>query len=234
MRVAHAVFRPGLDHQDRLRVCRASEADMVEIDVLGPPFHDRLVVAHDETELRSGLAIGFDEALDLVLDAGDPPFALNVDLKAVGYEREVVEVLRERGLVERVLVSTTQPETLARMRAIAPDVRIGWSVPRLRRNPLESKLLMGPAFAALQVARRVLPLRAARAIRDGRCDALMANYHFVTRALVRAVEGAGGELYVWTVDDGDRIAALERMGVTGVITNDPRLFQPLMTQLAAE
>jgi glycerophosphoryl diester phosphodiesterase len=56
---------------------------------------------------------------------------------------------------------------------------------------------------------------------------------------VRAVVGAGGEIYVWTVDVGDRIERLEGWGVTGVITNDPRLFgpldgQPLSTQLAAE
>ena len=35
---------------------------------------------------------------------------------------------------------------------------------------------------------------------------------------------AGGELYVWTVDDARRIRALEAIGVAGVITNDPRLF----------
>jgi glycerophosphoryl diester phosphodiesterase len=29
---------------------------------------------------------------------------------------------------------------------------------------------------------------------------------------------------VWTVDDATRIAALDAIGVTGVITNDPRLF----------
>jgi glycerophosphoryl diester phosphodiesterase len=29
---------------------------------------------------------------------------------------------------------------------------------------------------------------------------------------------------VWTVDDASRIAALDAIGVTGIITNDPRLF----------
>jgi glycerophosphoryl diester phosphodiesterase len=40
------------------------------------------------------------------------------------------------------------------------------------------------------------------------------------------VHRAGGELYVWTVDDRERIARLEALGVDGVITNDPRLFVP--------
>ena len=37
------------------------------------------------------------------------------------------------------------------------------------------------------------------------------------------MHGAGGEVYVWTVDDAGH-PAFERMGVDGVITNDPRLF----------
>ena len=52
----------------------------------------------------------------------------------------------------------------------------------------------------------------------------MAHWRLVTPRARRAVRGAGGELYVWTVDDAARIARLEALGVTGVITNDPRLF----------
>ena len=33
-----------------------------------------------------------------------------------------------------------------------------------------------------------------------------------------------GQVYVWTVDHGPRIKELHSLGVTGVITNDPRLF----------
>jgi glycerophosphoryl diester phosphodiesterase len=72
----------------------------------------------------------------------------------------------------------------------------------------------------------VLPGRAAAAIGDGRIDAIMSHWALVTPRLARTIEGAGGELYVWTVDDPARIAALDAIGVTGVITNDPRLFHP--------
>ena len=53
----------------------------------------------------------------------------------------------------------------------------------------------------------------------------MAHQILAGRRLVETVHRAGGQVYVWTVDDAARIAALERMGVDGVITNDPRLFE---------
>jgi glycerophosphoryl diester phosphodiesterase len=52
----------------------------------------------------------------------------------------------------------------------------------------------------------------------------MSHQILVSGRLVRAVHDAGGQLYVWTVDDAPKIRALEALGVDGVITNDPRLF----------
>ena len=52
----------------------------------------------------------------------------------------------------------------------------------------------------------------------------MAHWLLVSRRLVEAVHAAGGEVYVWTVDDAAGSARLEALGVDGVITNDPRLF----------
>jgi glycerophosphoryl diester phosphodiesterase len=186
--------------------------DMIEFDVL-PEHAD----GTGELFLAMTLAEGLDHLIGTGLD-------LDVDLKLPGYEERVIEELRSRSYTDRVIVSTMEQPTLVRMRELAPEIRLGWSVPKLRRNPFDSKITMGPAFVALHVARRVLPRRAATAIRSGAIDALMANFHLVTPALVRSVLGAGGEIYVWTVDAGHRIERLQRLGVTGVITNDPRLF----------
>jgi glycerophosphoryl diester phosphodiesterase len=83
------------------------------------------------------------------------------------------------------------------------------------------------AHAMAELARRALPSRAGAAIRERRCDALMAHWRLVTARLVEAVRDAGGELYVWTVDDLATLRALEALGVSGLITNDPRLFAQL-------
>jgi glycerophosphoryl diester phosphodiesterase len=85
-------------------------------------------------------------------------------------------------------------------------------------------LTLIPALAMLTGYRATLPRRAQRALSTGLVDAIMAHWRVVTPALVRAVGRAGGELYVWTVDDAARIRKLTQLGVSGIITNDPRLF----------
>ena len=199
---------------------------MVEFDVL-PEHADgsgRLVLSHDFAAATRPGVLTLEEGLAHFAQDAWAGVELDVDLKLPGYEVRVLEALRDHGLLERVLVSTMERASLRVVRAHAPQVRLGWSVPRMRRNPLSHPVTRLPALALLQVARQALPRRAARALRNGEVDALMAHWAFVTPRLVRSVADAGGELYVWTVDDAARIAALERLGVTGIITNDPRLF----------
>ena len=118
-------------------------------------------------------------------------------------------------------------KSLELLRAADPSVRLGWSVPKLTRDPFRSRATRLPAYRGLQAFRFVLPWQAARAIRARRCDALMVHWRLVTPRLVRMVRNAGGEVYVWTVDELSRLRALQGLGVTGVITNDPRLFAEL-------
>jgi glycerophosphoryl diester phosphodiesterase len=206
--------------------------DMIEFDVLpalGPtgrpdPVHGELLLAHDYTDALVRAPLTLAEGLAHLTSPAFASLDFDVDLKIPGYEERVVQALREHGLVERSLVSSTYPQSLARIRALEPALRLGWSVPRARRDYTQSKLYLAPALVALEVGRRILPARAAEALRAGRCDALMVHWRLVTRALVETVGEVGGELYVWTVDDAARIRTLETMGVTGVITNDPRLF----------
>jgi glycerophosphoryl diester phosphodiesterase len=206
--------------------------DMIEFDVLpvlgadGTPdkAHGELVLAHDYADARTRTPLTLAEGLAHLSSPAFAALDFDVDLKIPGYELRVVRALREHGLAERSLISSTYPESLATIRAEDPSLRLGWSVPRAKRDYTASLLYAGPVLLALGVMRRTLPGRASAAMRAKRCDALMCHWRLVTARLVDAIADAGGELYVWTVDEAPRIHALERLGVTGVITNDPRLF----------
>ena len=206
----------------------AAGVDMIEFDVL-PEHRDdpdsRLVLAHDYAHAAGAPALE-----DGLAHLASSPFAdveLDVDLKLPGYEARVLEALRAHGLVERALVSSNWMRSLVALRALEPALRLGWSVPRVRRDWLASPLTKMPAYIGLGVFRARLPTAYARHHAARRCDALMAHWALVTPRLVRTVRAAGGELYAWTVDEPARIGRLERLGVTGVITNDPRLFAGL-------
>lgn len=203
--------------------------DMIEFDVLPEDFREpettRLLLAHDYSHDLS-TALTLDEGLAHLASAAFDGIELDVDLKVPGYEERVVEALRAHDLVERSLVSSQFPKSLAKVRASEPRLRIGWSVPRARRDYTKSVVWVLPALLGLLVLKRALPRMAARSVNDGRHDALMVHERLVSPALVKAVHAAGGEIYAWTIDDATTIRSLEAMGVDAVITNDPRLFGP--------
>jgi glycerophosphoryl diester phosphodiesterase len=201
--------------------------DMIEFDVLSerPDGGGELLLAHDYSALHAAHApLTLREGLEHLASEAYAGIELDVDVKLPGYGARVVTELRDTGLIERSLVSSTYPEDLDAMRAIEPALRVGWSVPRARRDYTENRLTLLPALVMLAAFRAWLPRRAQQVLRAGRFDAIMAHWRLVTPALVQAVAAGGGELYVWTVDDAALMERLTAMGVQGIITNDPRLF----------
>lgn len=202
--------------------------EMIEFDVLSerPDGSGRLLLAHDYHALAAAGSsiLTLEEGLEHLASDAYAGIELDVDVKLPGYGARVVHALRETGLLGRALVSSTFAEELDVMRALEPTLRVGWSVPRARRDYTENRLTVVPALALLAGYRVSLPRRVRAALRAGRFDAIMAHWRLVTAALVRAVADGGGELYVWTVDDAAQIARLAALGVDGIITNDPRLF----------
>jgi glycerophosphoryl diester phosphodiesterase len=205
----------------------AAGVDMIEFDVVPNRAGDGLILAHDDQDATARVPHTLQEGLAYLASDAFAAIELDVDLKLPGYELEVLDALRAAGLLQRALICSQYRSSLAVLRAAEPGVRLGLSVPKLRRDPFRSRALAPAATVALYALRATLPLRAARELRAGRCDALMVQWRLVTPALVASVRRAGGELYVWTVDELPRMRALHALGVTGVISNDPRLFAAL-------
>jgi glycerophosphoryl diester phosphodiesterase len=204
-------------------------ADMIETD-LHRTADCATVIAHDEelaglggrgeiadatlAELRA-LDAGAGErvpTLDEVLDRFGSRIAWNLELKRggrgeyPGLEAAALDAVRKRRLLGSILFSSFYDPVLARLRALAPGVRIG-----------------------LLLSRRA-PARALERARALGAEAIHPEAVLVDSPLVRAAHGEGLAVHVFTVDAADEMRRLLDLGVDGIFTNFPdRLREVLDT-----
>ena len=200
--------------------------DMIELDVLRL-LDGELVVAHDYRDADRRRPLRLDDALDAFASAPLDGVELDCDLKVPGGEAELTAALRDRGLLERAMVSTMELSSIAKLREREPSLRLGWTYPKVSRDWSRSRWARPGVAGALLFMRRRLPRIAARTLPRLGVQALWAYYPLVTKRLVAAAEEAGVEVIAWTVDDLPRMRALRGLGVHGICTNDPGLFSRL-------
>lgn len=183
--------------------------DVIEFDVLR--HRGRLLLAHSAIDARRRRCLTLAEGLACLTDPRYADVLFNVDLKRPGYEVPTVGMVRAAGVLDRCLFSSQFARSLDRVKRVEPTARVGISVGgwlSRRRHRWN---------------RRVVP-RIETAIAAGRFDCLMAHHRLVDSDLVARMTASGGEVYAWTVDSGPAIERLLGLGVSGITTNDPRLF----------
>ena len=174
------------------------------------------MVVHHDAELPDGRLIKDLTVAELppevpllgaALDALDGLF-VNIEIKNADVDPDhdpdeclaaaVASLVAERGLYDRVVVSSFAIATTDAVAEADPEIACGY--------------LTSPRWdqaAALQ-----------RAIDRGYA-AFHPNHVSVNQALVDAAHEAGLQINVWTVDDPDRLRWLAGLGVDAVITNVP-------------
>jgi glycerophosphoryl diester phosphodiesterase len=185
--------------------------DMIEFDVRCS--RGDLVLAHGPLDAIVRDCPTLDQALDHLRQPRFSDLELNVDVKTQGCEPAILDALQRHGLEDRALVSSRIAGVLDRIKELDARIQCGISVG-------------GPVARSSQRwkdwHRSVLD-----GISGGRFDALMANHKLVGQALVDAVRERDGEIYCWTVDSRPILERLESLEVSGITTNDPRLFAPV-------
>src|SRR3954453_18334136 len=119
----------------------AAGVDTIELDVLWlPDAHlpleqrSPLVVAHDWADAESRTPLSLTEALDAFLEPPLDRVEVDLDVKLPGREEEMVEALRERDLVGRSMISTMEMHTLRRVLELEPELRRGWTYPKVTKD----------------------------------------------------------------------------------------------------
>ena len=197
---------------EAFRLARVLGADGVELDVRRSA--DGHLVLHHDALLADGREIGATVRADLPVSVPTLAEALdvcvglvvNIEIKNIAYEPDfdpdctaadqVVSLLAERGGRDLVFVSSFHLRTIDRVKALAPAVPTG----------LLTFLDPAPADGAMVAAER------------GH-DSIHPHHATIDAALVDAAHEVGLAVNAWTVDDAERIAALEVLGVDGIITN---------------
>ena len=217
--------------------------DAIELDVLrprgdfGPPRDwtraaagpadgsGPLRIAHDWGDAARRTSLTLAEGLDAFTAPPLDRVQIDLDLKIAGREDEVVAALRERELVDRAMVSTMEVSSLRYLAKHAPELRRGWTIPRVTRD-WNSKPWARPLVLAASASFRArLPRRVERRAPELGAWAVWIYHPLITQRVVRSAHRAGVAVIAWTVDDAARIAALRALGVDGICTNDPRLLE---------
>lgn len=208
--------------------------DTIELDVLWLrdahlPLEQRtpLVVAHDweDAERRTPLTLA--EALDAFLEPPLDTVEIDLDVKLPGREEELVEAVRERGLLERAMISTMEMHTLKRVLELEPKLRRGWTYPKVTKDWTSRPWAKPAVWAGMKAMRYQLPGLAADKLPKFGVAAMWVYHPLISARLARICELAGVELIAWTVDDEGRMRELVEFGVHGLVSNDPRLFHRL-------
>jgi glycerophosphoryl diester phosphodiesterase len=206
-------------------------ADTIEFDVIWVrdgdlPLEQRapLMVAHDWAAQAAHPPLTVPEALDAFLEPPLDKVEIDLDIKLPGREEEFVDALRERGLIDRAMISTTEMHVLKRVLELEPNLRRGWTHPKARRDYMRRPWVKPALQAALVGMRLQLPGLAAEKLPQLGVFAMWVYEPLASAKLARICHHAGVELIAWTVDDADRMRKLVDMGVDGLVSNDPRLY----------
>lgn len=199
-------------------------ADGVELDVRSS--RDGSLVVHHDAHLGDGRAIVSLDRAELPVEVPTLAEALdacgeirvNIEIKNFPGEpdfdessqvaAQTVELVRARGMVERVIVSSFNYEDIQAVRRLGSDVATGWLVLGVD----DPETMIGHVVA-------------------DRHDAIHPPVGVLTDAFVSAAHDAGVLVNTWTVDDPDRITELARAGVDAVITNDPATARAALANL---
>ena len=209
----------------------AQGVDMIEFDVLRGR-EGQLIVAHDHEEARRRRPLGLTEVLDAFCEPPLDQIEFDCDLKLPGREAELAGTLSGHGLIERAMVSTMEITSLQKLRQLEPELRLGWTYPKTRRDWTQIGWARPGISAGLAALRRRFPKTLLDRAPALDVDAVWVYHQIVTPRLVEVAEQSGVELIAWTVDDLARMVELIGIGVHGICSNDPRLF-PQAEEVAA-
>jgi glycerophosphoryl diester phosphodiesterase len=172
------------------------------------------VLAEELAEARVGGAHAVPAMAELLEEL--PRSRFNIDLKAPGAVRPLVDLIERTGAHERVCVGSFSARDLQEFRRLtrgrvatsAAPREVAWFL--AASWPRVTRLVRRRPFGVLQIPHR------------------HARVPLVTRSAVRRAHAAGVQVHVWTVDEPAEMEHLLDLGVDGLITDRTDLLKDVL------
>lgn len=206
--------------------------DLLEIDVR-TTGDGHIVVLHDpsldRTTDRQGLvrAMTFDEirqadagngekvpTLDEVLDLARHRAQVLVEIKSDFISERVLQIIADTGSDEQVVLQSFNPQTVQRLKLLAPQLPASLLVGQLPTTPS-----------------RVRARRLVTQVLEAGANALSIWHATLTPALIEEMRKRAIAVWAWTVDEDIIMRDLAMMGVQGIITNYPDRLNLVLDEL---
>jgi glycerophosphoryl diester phosphodiesterase len=152
------------------------------------------------------------ELLTLLKDSGS---AAVIEIKMAGISEQVVQAVREAGMLEQAYVISFKADVVKEVRQLEPKLPCAW----LSSDPLEGT----PAQRADQIAQKA---------KDCGTDYVDLYYQLLSPEVVAELKQRGLHVWCWTVDDPILMTALSAWGVDSITTNRPDLARQQLPQPA--
>jgi len=118
-------------------------------------------------------------------------------------ESKLLLLIQEKGLENRTRILSFSPESVSKIKRLAPTIQTAFLISRRWKNPVEATLRV-PA------------------------DELALRHDLATGAIVHSAHESGLTVSVWTVDEEEDLKRMIRFGVDRIITNYPDRLQTLL------
>lgn len=129
--------------------------------------------------------------------------SVDIELKVIGAEREVVDALWELEMIDDAIVTSFIPEAIRRVKNLEPRLSIGVLLEEWDDEYLEIARNLG-------------------------AEAILPYYETLDEDLVSKIKSNGYKIITWTVDDPSTAQKLLDMGIEGIITNNPCVLRHIL------
>lgn len=147
-----------------------------------------------------------------------PEARFNIDCKSDAAAGPLVQLVRDRDLLDRVCIGAFSHSRLIKIRALlGPGLITCMSPPEVARLRLAGRVT-GSAPRVAQV-----PVRAGESGAGRRVTV-------VTERFVRAAHRRGVDVHVWTIDDPAEMHRLLDLGVDGIMTDRPEVLRDVLIE----